>query len=160
MPDPSQSFSDHSAQRKSIVLWTIVIVGLLSAFVGGTLSAVGVVLGVPVFWEGMLVLIAGICGSISLEALPQNASKVPSQDDFDNSLGSVEFNGLSGYVQFDANQGNDDSSRGTSDPLNKNVYVMCTNVQAQTMEAAAYVPGPKPTITTNLRDQNLLDCKA
>jgi ABC-type branched-subunit amino acid transport system substrate-binding protein len=90
----------------------------------------------------------------------QDAKSRPSQDDFDQSLqNNVDFDGLTGTVQFNGNQ-TANQTRGISDPLNKTIYVMCTNKGTATTEAAIYSPGPTPTIKSYLKGQDLLNCNA
>ena len=65
-----------------------------------------------------------------------DAGTVPSQEKFDEALGHVGFNGLSGYIQF---------SQGSTDPLNKTIYVFCSGETTPPLEAFALTPGQKPS---------------
>jgi ABC-type branched-subunit amino acid transport system substrate-binding protein len=87
----------------------------------------------------------------------QDPKSLQSQDAFDQLLLNINFYGLTGLAQFNGNQTNN-ANVGISDPLNKNIYVMCTNKNTTTEEAASYAPAPSPDIKYSLQGQKLLDC--
>ncbi len=87
----------------------------------------------------------------------QDPKSLQSQNSFDQLLLNINFYGLTGLAQFNGNQTNNPSV-GISDPLNKDIYVMCTNKNQLTEEAATYAPAPSPDIKYSLRGQSLLDC--
>ena len=89
----------------------------------------------------------------------QDPKSLQSQDAFDQILLNIDFYGLTGLAQFNGNQTNN-SNVGISDPLNKEIYVMCTNKNPTTEEAATYVPAPSPDINYSLKGQSLLVCNA
>ncbi|HEY5003337.1 MAG TPA: hypothetical protein VII61_09305 [Ktedonobacteraceae bacterium] len=89
----------------------------------------------------------------------QDSKSLQSQDAFDQILLNIDFYGLTGLAQFNGNQTNN-SSVGISDPLNKEIYVMCTNKNSTTEEAAAYAPAPSPDINYSLKGLSLLACNA
>ena len=89
----------------------------------------------------------------------QDPASVQSQNYFDQALLNIDFYGLTGLAQFNGNQTNNPTV-GISDPLNKDIYVMCTNKNSVTAEAAAYSPAPSPDIKYALQGQGLLDCNA
>jgi hypothetical protein len=89
----------------------------------------------------------------------QDPKSLQSQDAFDQLLLNIDFYGLTGLAQFNGNQTNN-SNVGISDPLNKEIYVMCTNKNPTTEEAATYAPAPSPDIKYSLQGQKLLVCNA
>jgi ABC-type branched-subunit amino acid transport system substrate-binding protein len=89
----------------------------------------------------------------------QDPKSLQSQDAFNQLLLNIDFYGLTGLAQFNGNQTNN-STVGISDPLNKDIYVMCTNKNTVTEEAASYAPAPSPDIRYSLKGQSLLNCNA
>ena len=89
----------------------------------------------------------------------QKATSLPSQYAFDQSLLDINFNGLTGLILFNGNQPLG-PTMGPSDPLNKDIYMMCTNSSGGLAEVAKYSPGSTPPAQFYLRGQNLLDCSS